>query len=132
MKNLNPPKTQMHTYAKWKTGAYYSASASLIALLLLLTAWELFLAPLRPNGSWLVLKVVPLCFALPGILKQRLYTYRWASMLVLLYLAEGTVRGMSDALALSRQLAWAETALSVVFFGSVLVYIRTRLRLYQH
>ena len=61
------------------------AVASLIALIALALAWELWLAPLRPGGSWLVLKALPLCLPLAGLLKNRMYTYRWLSLVVWLY-----------------------------------------------
>jgi len=100
------------------------SSASLIALILLCTAWELWLAPLRPGGSMLVLKVVPLLLALFGILRGRRYTHQWMSMLILLYFTEGTVRATSDT-GLSQQLAIAETVLTLVFFVSSIYYART-------
>ena len=40
--------------------AYRAACASLIALIFLCLARDLWLAPLRPAGSWLVLKALPL------------------------------------------------------------------------
>ena len=99
------------------------SSASLIALILLCTAWELWLAPLRPGGSMLVLKVVPLLLALFGILRGKRYTYQWMSMLILLYFTEGSVRATSDS-GLSQQLAIAETALTIIFFFSTIYYAR--------
>ena len=89
------------------TGIGKLASFSLIALIALCLAWELWLAPLRPGGSMLMLKVLPLLPALRGILHGRRYTYQWMSLLVLLYLAEGLVRSLSDQGA-SRWLAMAE------------------------
>ncbi len=41
-------------------------AGSLIALILLSLAWELWLAPLRPGGSWLVLKILRLLGSLFG------------------------------------------------------------------
>lgn len=99
------------------------ASASLIALIFLCLAWELWLAPLRPGGSWLVLKALPLLAPLMGILKGRRYTYQWAPMLVLAYLAEGVVRAWSDN-GLSAALAVAEIMLSTVFFFASVTYAR--------
>lgn len=99
------------------------SSASLIALILLCTTWELWLAPLRPGGSMLVLKVVPLLLGLFGILRGKRYTYQWMSMLILLYFTEGTVRATSDN-GLSQQLAMAETILTVTFFFSAIYYAR--------
>lgn len=92
-----------------------AASVSLVLLIALCLAWELWLAPLRPQGSWLVLKVIPLLLALRGVLHQRRYTYQWSSMLILAYFAEGTVRAFSDA-GLSATLAWLETILASVYF----------------
>ena len=66
-------------------------------------------------------------FALPGILKHRLYTYRWLSLLVWLYFTEGVVRATSDH-GVSQQLAIIETALSVALFTACAVYVRLRLR----
>jgi uncharacterized membrane protein len=100
-----------------------SASASLIALIFLCLAWELWLAPMRPGGSWLVLKTLPLLLPLMGILKGRRYTYQWASMLVLAYFSEGVMRAWSES-GVSAQLALAEIVLSVVFFSATIYYAR--------
>lgn len=99
------------------------ASASLVALIFLCVAWELWLAPLRPGGSWLVLKALPLLFPLMGILKGRRYTYQWAPMLVLAYFSEGVVRAWSDT-GFSAWLAGAEVVLSVVFFFAAIYYAK--------
>lgn len=92
------------------------AIASLVALIALVLAWEMWLAPLRPGGSWLALRALPLVAAFPGILRGRRYTYQWASMLALVYVGDGAVRAWSDAARLSRTLAWAEIALAAAFF----------------
>ncbi|WP_322030049.1 DUF2069 domain-containing protein [Paraburkholderia sp. J76] len=94
----------------------------LAALTLLCVAWEWRLAPLRPGGSALVLKAVPLALALPGVLRRRLYTLQWAAMLVLLYFAEGIVRGMTDP-APGNLLGWVEVALAFGFFACALAYV---------
>lgn len=99
------------------------AGTSLVALILLCVTWELFWAPLRPGGSWLVLKVLPLLIPLRGILGGRRYTYQWASMLILLYFTEGVVRAFSDP-GHSRILAAVEIALSVVFFLCAIFFAR--------
>lgn len=100
-----------------------AASTSLIALIALCIAWELWLAPLRPGGSWLVLKALPLLAPLFGILRGRRYTYQWASMLSLAYFVEGVVRAGSDP-GLSRGLALLEIVLSVAFFAAAVAYAR--------
>lgn len=100
-----------------------TASATLIALIFLCLAWELWLAPIRPGGSWLVLKTLPLLFPLMGILKGRRYTYQWAPMLILAYFTEGVARAWSD-IGLSAWLAAAEVVLSVVFFFAAIYYAK--------
>ena len=101
------------------------AVGSLMGLLLLCVAWELWLAPLRPGGTWLFLKAVPLAFAVIGLLKHRMYTYRWVSLLVWLYFTEGVVRAWSDA-APSRWLALGEIALCVLLFIACAAHVRLR------
>lgn len=102
--------------------AALGAFVTLAALALFCLAWEWRLAPLRPGGSALVLKALPLVIALPGVLRRRIYTLQWASMLVLLYFAEGIVRGMSDP-APENRLGWIEVALALGFFGCALAYV---------
>lgn len=99
------------------------ASASLIALIFLCLAWELMLAPIRPGGSSLAFKALPLLLPLMGILKGRRYTYQWAPMLMLAYFTEGVVRAWSDK-GLSAWLAGAEVVLSVLFFFAAIYYAR--------
>jgi uncharacterized membrane protein len=100
-----------------------ASSASLILLIFICLAWELWLAPLRPGGSWLVLKTLPLLLPLMGILKGRRYTYQWAPMLILAYFTEGVVRAWSDT-GLSAWLAGGEVALSGVFFFASIYYAK--------
>lgn len=98
------------------------ASTLLIALITLCLLWEGWLAPLRPGGSWLILKGVPLLLALPGVLGGRRYTSQWLSMLVLLYFTEGVVRAFDQGI--SAPLALVEVLLACLLFGSVLVHAR--------
>ena len=97
------------------------AAASLAALLVLCLAWELWLAPISPGGSWLALKALPLALPLPGILAGRRYTFQWASMLILAWFVEGVMRAWSER-GLSQALAGAEIALSLVFFFATVAY----------
>ena len=103
------------------------AIISLLGLIILGLIWELWLAPLKPGGSFLAIKVLPLCIPLAGLLKNRMYTFRWVSLLVWLYFIEGTVRGYSDPFP-SRYFAWIETALCLILFTACAVYVRIRLR----
>ena len=100
-----------------------AAAGALLTLILLCLAWELWLAPLRPGGSLVALKALPLALPLPGILAGRRYTYQWSSMLVLAYFAEGVTRAWGDA-GLSRTLALGEAFLSVAFFSAAVSYAR--------
>ncbi|HTY99455.1 MAG TPA: DUF2069 domain-containing protein [Rhodocyclaceae bacterium] len=97
----------------------------LIALVVLCVAWELWLAPLRPGGSWLALKALPLLLPLRGLLHGRRYTHQWTTLLILAYLAEGLVRATSDP-GPSRWLAAIEVGLSLAVFVAAAFYARTR------
>ncbi|AGK47164.1 hypothetical protein BTI_2361 [Burkholderia thailandensis MSMB121] len=99
-----------------------AAALCLVALIALCAAWETWLAPLRPGGSALILKAVPLALALPGVWRRSVYTLQWASMLILIYLAEGIVRGMTDG-GPSARLGWIEVALALGFFCAALAYV---------
>ena len=102
------------------------AVGSLLGLILLCLAWELWLAPLRPGGSWLALKALPLTLPLAGLLKRRMYTYRWVSLLVWLYFTEGVVRAWSDP-APGNWLAGAEILLCLLLFTACALHVRLRL-----
>jgi len=99
------------------------AFGSLTLLICLCLAWELWLAPLRPGGSWLALKALPLALALNGIFFGNRYTYQWACLLVLGYFAEGTTRAWAE-LGLSRTLAAAEIVLALAFFAAAVSFAR--------
>lgn len=102
------------------------AVGSLLGLIILGLAWELYLAPIRPGGSWLALKVLPLCIPLAGLLKNRMYTYRWVSLLVWLYFTEGVVRAYSDPVP-GNYLAMLEVALCLSLFIACALHVRLRL-----
>jgi len=101
------------------------AVGSLLGLIVLGLAWELWLAPLRPGGSWLALKVLPLCLPLAGLMKNRMYTYRWVSLVIWLYFTEGVVRAWSDR-APSSRLALVEVGLCLSLFVACTLHIRWR------
>lgn len=103
------------------------AVGSLLGLIVLCVAWELWLAPLRPGGSWWVLKALPLCVPLAGLLKHRMYTYRWVSLVVWLYFTEGVVRAWSDP-APGRWLAVVEIVLCLLLFTACVLHVRWRQR----
>lgn len=99
------------------------ASISLVCLIFLLCCWELFLAPFKNHSSWLVLKIVPLLISLMGILKGRVYTYKWTSMLILIYFIEGAVRSYADG-GLSSSIAMIEVFLTLIFFLCATFYVK--------
>jgi uncharacterized membrane protein len=99
------------------------ASLSLVALIILSLAWEGVLAPIKPEGSKLVLKAIPLLLPLFGILNGRRYTYQWASMFILIYFTEGAVRAWADQ-GLSAKLALVEVFLTVIFFACTIFYAK--------
>ncbi len=103
------------------------AVGSVLGLIALGLAWELFLAPIRPGGSWLALKVLPLCIPLAGLLKNRMYTYRWVSLLVWIYFTEGVVRAWGDKPP-SNYLALAEVVLCLLLFTACALHVKLRLR----
>jgi uncharacterized membrane protein len=98
------------------------AVASAIALIALAIGWELVWA--RTGHGTLVLKALPLIAALPGLLRHRMYTYRWVSLAIWLYVAEGLVR-ITDR-APSNWCAGAEVALSIVLFTACATQVRWR------
>jgi uncharacterized membrane protein len=101
------------------------AVASLLGLIVLGLLWELWLAP--TGSGMLAFKVLPLAFPLAGLLKRRLYTYRWVSLLVWLYFTEGVVRATSDR-GLSVWLATIEVLLCLMLFAACALHVRQRLR----
>ena len=102
---------------------WFAALGALLALIGLSLAWELWLAPLRPGGSWLVLKALPLLAPLRGMLHGRRYTFQWVPFLALAYVAEGAVRAWSEGPPV-RPLALVEVALATMLFVSAALYAR--------
>ena len=95
------------------------------ALTLLLVLWETVLAPVRPGGSWLVLKALPLALLLPGLAAGRARARQWASLLLPFYVAEGIVRALTEA-DRHALVAWAAALLALAAFAAVLISFRPR------
>jgi len=114
---VSPVALTSAQHAAWRT-----AATAWLALLLLTVLWEWQLAPLRPGGSWLVLKGAPLLLPLRGVLRGDVQPMQWATLLSLLYLAEGSVRVFEDAPVGTP--AIAEMALALLFFVAAIVYLR--------
>ena len=102
-----------------------AALVGLVGLIVLGLAWELWLAP--TGRGTLALKVVPLLPCVAGLLRHRMYTFRWLSLLVWLYFMEGVVRAYSET-GMGQLLAAIEIALCLLLFTASAVYIRWRLR----
>jgi uncharacterized membrane protein len=62
-----------------------------------------------------------------GLLKNRMYTYRWVSLLVWLYFTEGVVRAWSDAWP-SSGLALMQTGLCTILFVACALHVRIRFK----
>ncbi len=101
------------------------AVAATLALIGLCLAWELWLAP--TGRGTLAVKALPLIVPLVGLVRMRLYTYRWMSLLVWLYVAEGSVRASSER-GTGASLATLEVALAIAIFIACAVHVRARLR----
>lgn len=106
------------------------ASASLLALIILCLGWEIFWAPLRPGGSLLFLKTLPLLGPLFGVLRGKRYTYQWAGMLILFYFTEGVVRAWAEP-GMTRLLASLEIVFTLLFFACAILYAKYTGRKYQ-
>ena len=101
------------------------ALGSLAGLIVLGLAWELWLAP--TGSGLLALKVAPLALPWAGLLRNRMYTYRWVSLFVWLYFIEGVVRGVSER-GIGRLLGSIEVALCLTLFAACALHVRWRLR----
>ena len=101
------------------------ATGSVLGLIGLGLAWELWLAP--TGSGWLAVKVLPLLLPLPGLWRNRLYTYRWVSLFVWLYFIEGTVRAASDR-GPGAVLGFVEAVLCLTLFTACALHVRARLR----
>ena len=97
--------------------------ALLASLALVEVCWELWLAPIKPGGSWLALKALPLVALWPGVAQGRTRALQWALLLLPWYFAEGVVRGFSES---GRHALCASTAaaLALATIGSGLAYVR--------
>ncbi len=102
-----------------------AALVALVGLIVLGLAWELWLAP--TGSGTLALKVVPLVLCLAGLLRHRMYTFRWLALLLWLYVLEGLVRATTER-GISQLCAVLEVALCLWLFAACSVYIRWRLR----
>lgn len=125
--SLSSPPSPENAQPEGLDWTRWLAVSSLVGLIVLGLAWELWLAPLREGGSWWAIKVLPLCIPIAGLLKKRMYTYRWVSLLVWLYFTEGVVRAWSDAWP-SSGLAMLQTLLCTSLFVACALHVRIRFK----
>lgn len=92
-------------------------------LVALCVAWEGWLAPLRPGGSLLMLKVAPLLILLPGMARGLPRAYQWTTLLILLYVCEGVVRAASESSPV-RDLAVLELMLALTVYVCAILWLR--------
>jgi uncharacterized membrane protein len=100
------------------------ASLGLIALVLFCLLWELLLAPLRPGGSWLALKALPLALLVPSALRGTRRALQWLSLLLPFYVAEGVVRGFTES-GRHALVAWVAAAIAAATFVALLAWVRS-------
>ena len=98
------------------------ASVATLDLIIVCIAWEWFISPLRPGGSWLILKALPLAVMLPGLWRAKVYTMQWGTMLILIYTTEALVR-ISES-GWNFWMALLELVLSVIVFICLLLYLK--------
>jgi uncharacterized membrane protein len=108
-----------------------TALTSYLLLILLTLLWEGWLAPApkAPPGFWLALKGLPLLLPLFGMLRDKLRSYLWACLLLMLYFMEGTMLlylHRAEAFALYSVLPYAllEILLTLAFIVSAGLYVR--------
>lgn len=118
---MNLPPAPSSSAARWRA----TALGCTLGLIVLGLGWELWWAPLPGGTGALAIKVLPLALALPGLMRHRLYTYRWLSLLVWLYVTEALVR-VAEPMPV-RLLAGAELALALLLFAACGIYVRARL-----
>jgi uncharacterized membrane protein len=126
-KAIEPETLRMSTGVK---STQRVALFALLALIILCVGWELAWAPIKPGGSWLALKALPLALPVAGFLKRRLYTFRWVSLIVWLYFIEGVVRAYSDP-SPSCDMAKLEILLCLVLFLSCALHVKFRFKAAQ-
>jgi uncharacterized membrane protein len=102
------------------------AQASYFALLVWVVAWHGFLSPHVEVGAvgvalfW----TLPLLFPIPGIIKQKAYTFAWANFVLLLYFLHSLTMVYVDEG--ERSLAIVELILTTLAFIFCTLYSRLR------
>jgi uncharacterized membrane protein len=104
------------------------ATVALVAALVLVEVlWETVLAPLRPGGSWLALKALPLALLWPGLARGDRRAGQWASLALPFYFAEALVRAVTEG-GRHGLVAGVAASLAALAFAALLASIRARRR----
>lgn len=96
-------------------------------LVLLELMWELWLAPIRPGGSWLALKALPLALLWPSLARGAHRAGQWLALLLPFYATEGIVRAWSEP-GRYRVVAATVTVVAILAFVALLASMRQRQR----
>jgi len=97
--------------------------ALVAALILVELLWETVLAPVRPGGSWLALKALPLALVWPGIARGRVRSRQIASLLLPFYFAEAIARAVTET-GRHGIVAGSAAALSAAAFVALMLSFR--------
>jgi uncharacterized membrane protein len=94
-------------------------------VVLMVSSLGFVLAPQGASPGYLLaaFKVVALLFLFNRIRNGDVYTMQWSSMFILLFVAEGTVRAMSDPQP-SATIGAVEASAAAVYFVAVLGHLR--------
>ena len=107
-----------------RTFCQYSCTILLILFIIFLILWESVLAPIRPGGSTLVLKAIPLCFPFLGILKGVRRSFQKLSLILQFYFLEAFVR-VFDAFPVNL-FAFIEFLLSLILFILLILFLKAK------
>jgi uncharacterized membrane protein len=93
-------------------------------LLILLLAWNTWLAPPQqlPRTLVLVVLIIPLMFPLRGLLHGKVKTHGWLIFISLFYFTLGI--GVAWTIPAERWLGWLEIGFSLLLYIGAVVYIR--------
>ncbi len=114
------PAANLDAAARW----HRLAVALMAGLVLCEGLWELLLAPLRPGGSWLALKAVPIAWVWILLVRGKRRARQVASLMLPLFAAEGIVRAMTEP-GRHAYVATVATALALGALMAILLSFRS-------
>lgn len=105
--------------ARW----HRAAVAAIFALTLTELLWETLLAPLRPGGSWLALKALPLAILCAALARGSIEARKAASLILPIYFGEAVLRAVSES-GRHALVAGMAAALALAAFVTLLLSFR--------